>query len=370
MTTPPRTTTRRKLLRLRAALLGATVLVLASSWFAFHEVHATIDTVRTRTAPALQEAAAARAALAEADALAINSFRSGEALLAGPGDRYQNRIAVASQSLAQVAEDNEAGVVGSRQLQLVEGLLVSYTGWIAQADAHHRQGGATALAATDLWYASRLLHTPGSGILAQLDALVRAQQEALDVQVADRETTFVSVALVLVPLIILLGLLWRTQVFLRERFKREWNPPLLLATGVGVALFLIGAYGVVAQQRLETAAADLRVVVQTWQTRTSATDAAGQTMLKDLVTVHCASGNGGCGDTVTGFIQDLRTAGAGTPVGDRELTEASQRVNETIATAGSTADLEPLVPIGAVLLFLLVPLGFRARVEEYRYQPR
>ncbi len=367
-----RTTTRRRLVQLCAALLGATVLVLASSWSAFHEVHSTIDTVSTRTAPALQGAAAARAALAEADRLAMNSFDSGEARLAGPGDRYQNQIAVASQSLAQVAEGNEAGSTASDQLQLVEGLLVSYTGWIAQADAHHRQRGGTptALVATDLWYASRLLHTADSGILAQLDELVRVQRGALDGQVGARETTVLGVVLVFLPIIVLFGLLWWTQVFLRKRFNRTWNPPLLLASAVVAAVFMIGVFGVVAQQRLETASADLRVLVQTWQARTSATDADGQNTLKNLVTDHCARANGGCGDTVTRFIQDLRAAGSGTPVGDRTLIEASKRVNEALTAAKSAEDLEPLLPISALLLFLLVPLGFRARLEEYRYRPR
>lgn len=368
----PRTTTRRRLLDLRTALLGATVLVLASSWSSFHEVHSTIDTVGNRTAPGLQEAAIARSALAEADSLAINSFRSGEAQLAGPGDRYQNQIAVASQSLAQVAGDNAAGEPGSRQIQLVEGLLVAYTGWIEQADAHHRQGGdaPTALATTDLWYASRLLHTPESGILAQLDALVRAQQAALDEQVAGSSTTFVSVALVAVPITTLFVLLLLAQRFLRRRFRRAWNPPLVLATVALAAFSVIAVLGVVAQHRLEVAAADLRQVVDIWQARTSATDAAGQEMLKDLVTTQCASADGGCGDTVTRFITDLRSAGTGVQVDDRELTAAAKRVNEGIAAAGGTAGLEPLIPFGAALLAVLVPLGFRTRIEEYRYQPR
>jgi hypothetical protein len=366
-----RSTTRRSLHRLRAALLGTTLLVLVSSWYAFDNVHGTIDTVRERSVPALLEAAIARSALAEADLLAINSFASGEAKLVGPGDRYQNQIAVASQSIAQVAEDNTLGEAGSKQLRVVAGLVIAYTGWIEQADAHYRQGGGTAgLAAVDLWYASRLLHEPGSGVLAQFEELVRAQQDALGGQLAGSSTTFWRGALVTAPIIALFVLLVLTQRFLRRRFRRVWNPPLVFATVVLAGCGVITLLGVVAQQRVEAAAEELRQVTQTWDARTSVTRADAQEALKNLVTEQCAAADGGCGDTVVRFMSDLRNTSRPGPVTDQELTAAATRVNVSVAAADDYAGLETLLPVGAGLILLSVLLGLQPRIQEYGYKPR
>ncbi len=366
-----RSTTRRSLLRLRAALLGVTVLVLLSSWYAFDNVHDTIDTVRDRSVPALMEAAVARSALAEADSLAINSFSSGEAQLIGPGDRYQNQIAVASQSIAQVAEDHTLGESGSKQLRVVAGLVVAYTGWVEQADAHYRQGGgSTSLAAVDLWYASRLLHEPGNGVLAQFDELVKAQQEALGGQLAHSSTTLWRGALVAVPIIALFVLLVVTQRFLRRRFRRAWNPPLVFATVVLAGCGAITVFGILAQQEAETAADELRQVTTTWDGRTSTTRTAAQNELKDLVTKLCAPADGGCGDTVVRFMSDLRKTGTPDPVTDKELTDAAKNVNASVAAADDHSGLETFIPVGAVLILLSVLLGLHPRIQEYRYERR
>ncbi|ONI85146.1 hypothetical protein ALI22I_30115 [Saccharothrix sp. ALI-22-I] len=363
-----RSKTRLTLWSLNASLLVTTALVAAVSWYAFDDVHDTIDTVDTRTSRALLEASAAKSALVEADLLAITSFRTGEALLSGPGDRYGNRIATASQSLAQVAEDNVAGEDGSKQIQVVEGLLASYTDWIGQANAHHRQNSG--LATIDLWYASRLLHTQDSGVLAQLENLVKVQQDAMDVQLAGSSTSPGRIALLTVPVGVLLALLVGAQVFHAKRFRRVLNVPLVLATLVLAGVCAVVGYGLVAQHRVEVAADDLRALVGTWQERTSATAAEGQQALSDLVTGECRGADGGCGETVTRFITELRAADPGTRPSDLELTGGVQRVNSQIAVANGTADLELLIPAGALLIAVLVWLGFLPRLEEYRHRRR
>ncbi|MFD4669999.1 hypothetical protein ACFWNN_09705 [Lentzea sp. NPDC058450] len=369
--TASRSTTRRSLLRLRAALLGVTVLVLLSSWYFFDTVHDTIDTVRDRSTPALMEAAIARSALAEADSLAIRSFSSGQAELIGPGDRYQNQIAVASQSIAQVAEDSTLGEEGSRQLRVVAGLVVAYTGWIEQADAHYRQGGAgRSLAAVDLWYASRLLHEPETGVLAQFDKLAQDQHGALGEQISDSATTFWRAALVAVPIIALFVLLVVTQRFLRRRFRRAWNPLLAFATVVLAGCGAIIVFGVLAQQQVETAAAELREVTTTWDGQTSATRAAAQNELTTFVTDLCRSADGGCGDTVVRFANELRETVPPKLLADKELTDAAQRVNASVARADDHAGLETLIPIGAALILLSVLRGLHPRIQEYRYERR
>lgn len=363
-----RSKTRLYLRAMNAGLLVATALLAASSWYAFDDVHDTIDTVRTRTSPALLEATAAKAALVEADLLAINSFHTGEALLSGPGDRYQNRIAAASQSLAKVAEDNVAGADGSEQIQVVEGLLVAYTGWIGQADAHHRQDSG--LATIDLWYASRLLYTDDSGVLAQLDTLAKVQRDALERQLADSSTSPWRIASLVVPIALVLGGLVGAQVFHAKRFQRVVNVSHLLATLVLAGVCVVVGHGLVAQHRVEAAAGDLQALVGTWEERTSATAAEGQLALGGLVTGECRGADGGCGHTVTRFIADLRVAEAGGGPSNRELTDRVEQVNDRIAAADSAADLELLVPAGALLIAVLVWLGFLPRLEEYRHRRR
>lgn len=352
---------------LLAAILVTTAAVAAFSWAAFDSVHDTIDTVDTRTSAALVAASAAKSALVEADRLAINSFVTGEARLSGPGDQYQNRIAAASQSLAQVAEANVAGDAGSEQIQVVEGLLVAYTGWIGQADAHHRQDSG--LATTDLWYASRLLHADG-GVLAQLDTLVDVQRDALAVQLARSSTSLWRVVSLTVPVVLLLGLLIGAQVFHAKRFRRTFNPLFLLATAVLVGLCVITLRGVDAQDRVAGAAGDLRALVETWEDRTSATTAVGQHALGDLVTAECRAADGGCGYTVTRFISELPAVHGEAQASDLVLAERVERVNDNIDAANDAADLELLIPAAALLIAVLVWLGFRPRLDEYRHRRR
>ncbi|MBB4966664.1 hypothetical protein [Saccharothrix violaceirubra] len=358
-------TTRRDLLRLRAVLLVVTGLVVAASWFVVRDVHDRIGQVLARGAPAVLEATAAHAALAEADAFAIDAFDSGEAKLAGPGDRYQNRIAVASQSLTRVAEHNVAAAEGSRQIQLVEGLLVAYTGWIAQADAHYRQ--RSTLADVDLWYASRLVHAPGIGVLAELDQLARVQREALDRQLGESLAAPVWIGLLAVAALVLGVRLVLAQRYLRRRFRRRWNVPLLLGCGALLGLCAVVVFGVLAQYRAEVAAGELRGVTDAWAQRAAVAGDRGQRELRGLVTRTCERV---CGETVDRFVAGLPAVPRVEAVAEHELTTRVKAVNERIAAADRMAGVEPLVPVAGVLVLVAVWSGFRPRLAEYRYEPR
>src|SRR5215475_13817186 len=179
-----RSTTRRTLRRLLAGLLALTATVFVTTLLMFTRVHRTAETVRTRTAPSIVDPAAARLALVQADAAVITSFQTPEGQLTGPGEEFQNQMAIAGQNLTEAAEDNVAGELGSRRLQLVEELLVTYQGLVGQAVAHFWQPDGNALGGTDLFSASRLLHgqvvaqpdqtlVQSGGILGELDQLTR-----------------------------------------------------------------------------------------------------------------------------------------------------------------------------------------------------
>lgn len=373
--TGPKTTTRKTLWGLCLALLIATAMVFGTSLWVFTKVHDTVRAVRISTAPAIIEVLAARSALVAADTAAIASFRDGETQLTGPGQQYQNQLAFASQSLAQVAEDNAAGDPSSQTIQLVEALLVSYSGLIGQADADFRQETGTTLGITDLWYASRLLRAtpnpaPGqdNGILAQLDGLLSAQKEALDAQVSASRMTVSTVLIWALPIVILFVLLGVTQILLRRRFRRILNPLLLLATAllVGLSAVTYLAYG--SQHQLEEARKDLHQLADDWSTQTAAADTQRHQALTDLVTRECQRPDSGCGATVTEF--SARITPVDSPATEVDVRENTRLVNERIDLAGQNAGLQFLIPLLTSLIAALILLGLLPHIEEYRYRPR
>lgn len=364
--TGPKTRTRRTLQRLCAGLLAGTVVVLVASWSAFQGVHRTAQTVQTRTAPSILEVDQARAALVAADAAAINSFHTGEVRLAGPGVQYQNQIAAASRSLAQVAEDNVAGSAGSQRIQLVEGLLVAYVGLIEQADALYRQDGGTELGKAHLWYASRLLH---GGLLSQLDTLRQDEQRALSRQLSSGWLKPLAVSVWIGAILALLVLLLAAQIFLSLRFRRTLNPPLIGAT-VLLLVFTAGpSYSLVARHRLVAARHTLSQVGQDWRAQMEQTDRRGQRTLATLVTSACLPTTGGCGDTVSRFLVDLSDPQTGSGATDgQQPTARIRKVNEQTVAAADTGSFDVLMSSAALAVAALILLGLWPRINEYRYQ--
>jgi hypothetical protein len=377
-----RSTTRRTLRRLLAGLLAVTATVFATTLLMFTRVHRTAETVRTRTAPSIVDLAAARLALVQADAAVINSFQTPEGQLTGPGEEFQNQMAIAGQNLTEAAEDNVAGEPGSRRLQLVEELLVTYHGLVGQAVAHFWQPDGKALGVTDLFSASRLLHGPvvtqpdrtlaqRGGILGELDQLTRDQQRALDHQLAASSMTPVAVLTVLVPLLGLLGLLLTAQLTFRRRFRRRINPWLLLATWLLLAIAAISVHSAAAQHHLEDSRATLHQLVADRQRQGSAAEVMGQQGLRELVcTIRCAR-PGRCGYTVELFISYV--AGPMPPAGSvasSRLAAETAQVGAQTAAAAAGAGLQPAIYLLAILAATAVFLGFRPRLAEYRYRPR
>jgi hypothetical protein len=362
-----RTPTRRTLWRLLAGLLVAAGAVLVGSASAFQAVHATAAEVQARSAPSVLGVAATRAALVAADAAAIGSFHSGEARLAGPGDRYQSQIAVASQSLAQVAENNVAGPAASQTIQLLEGLLVAYTSLIEQADVQYRQEGDASLGAADLWYASHLLHMPDGGVLAELDTLRDAERTALAHQLATGGTNPLWTLAWAVPAAVLFALLAVTQVFLRRRFGRTLTPPLAAATLILLLLVLGMGSALRAGDHLKTARTALSTATADWQTQVSATDRLGQAALVEVVQQGCR--DSGCGATFTRFVAALPSAGGpGPQVADRAVAADVRVVNREAAAATRTTTTQVLLLVAGLAIVVSIPLGLYRRIEEYRYR--
>ncbi len=360
------TATRVTLVRLRAGLLVLVLAVLVVSLWAFHNVQNSAETVRDRTTQAVLEVSAARAALVAADAAAIASFDSGEAKLAGPGQEYMNQLALASQSLARVAEFNQAAEPGGSALQVVEGQVAAYSAALGQADVHFRQPDAVVLGAVDLWNASRLLHA-NDGVLEQLESLQGKQREALDAQLASTGMSPGMLPLWLLPVLALLVLLVLTQVFLKKRFRRTANVPLLLATVLIAAIGVALVFTLVSRSRLDSVGARLDGVATAWNAQIKTADDEGQRRLAELLSGFCDEAQG-CGVSVDAFRAGIRPAT--TVVTDtRTVTTGAKAVAADAAEAAESGGREFLIPTGTVLAGGLVLLGLYARIDEYRYRP-
>lgn len=373
MTAPrgkPRSTTRRDLLRLRAALLVMTAVVFAGSLAAFTGVQSTVDNVTNRTAPAVLEVEAARSALVRADNEAMSSFQSGQGQLIGLGQQYQNQIAISSQNLARVAENNSAGEPGSRTLQLVEGLLPAYGGLIEEADAHFRTGGSTPLGATNLWNASRLMHQPGSGILAQLDVLANQEQEALSNTLSTGWMNPAGMPIWIVPILLLLGLLCLAQVFGKRKFRRTVNPALAGATLLLLLVAGVTSMTLVSRARADAAGQTVNQVVDRWRAETAGDALSGQRDLAEVLSAQCpGTVQDGCGDTVNTFVTRYGQAEAGSGVSqDQQGLERTKPVYYKLASADQSVLLGYLIAVGAVAIAVLILFGLQRGIDEYRYR--
>ncbi len=361
------TATRVRLVRLRTALLALTLAVLVLSLWAFHSVQSTAETVRDRTSQAVLEVTAARAALVAADAAAITSFASGEAKLAGPGQEYSNQLSLASQSLARIAEFNQAGAAGGNALQVVESQVAAYSGSIGQADVHFRQPDAPVLGAVDLWHASRLLHAPG-GVLDELESLQVGQRAALDKQLSSTGVSLATLPLWLLPVLALLVLLVLTQLYLKKRFRRVANVPLLAATVLVAAIGVALVFTLVSRDRLDSVGERLDGVATARDAQIQAADDAGQRRLADLLGEYCDEEQG-CGVTADEFRVRARQAGTVETDNTRVATAGARAVAADAHGAAESGGREFLIPAGILLAGGLILLGMHARVEEYRYRP-
>lgn len=358
-------TTRHDLLRLRTALLVVTAAVFAGSLVAFTGVTSRAQGAAARSAPAVLEVMAARAALVRADSAAMTSFRTGQAKLVGPGEQYQNQIAIASQNLARVAEHNAAGEPASRTLQLVEGLVVAYGREIGAADASFRADGPTPLTVAALWYASGLMHGRDSGIVTQLDALAVAQRDALEEELSEGWMNPALSLLWIVPILVLLGLLVVAQVFGARRFRRTLNPALVAATLL--VLLVAGATSSVffSQGRADVAGATLDKVVSQSKAQTDADALNAKQELGKVLAPHC----GDCGESVSAFKAGLGgVAGAGDDAVQRDVAVGATQVDDELDSADQSGFFEYFIPLGTVAIAALVLFGLQRGIDEYRYR--
>ncbi|GDY32660.1 hypothetical protein [Gandjariella thermophila] len=349
-------TTRIVLRRLRMAMLVAIMTVLATAYTVFTHAQDTIVVASQRTTQAIMDVSSAEQALREADSAAVHAFAAGVAGLAGPGNEYQNHIALAQLSLQRVAEVNQAGVLGELTLSQVDGQLTAYIAQVEQAHADYASG-ATQLGLAETLYASALMHAQ-DGILAGLSSLEGTQRRALADQAASWWLGPRAVLLWGVPAAVLFVLLLSTQRCLARRFRRLINWWLAAATALLVVL-CVSIVMVVrqAEDRLTVARTNLEQVVA-----------------DQHVSLGPISG-GGADPAAVGLLNDRCAQGAGFGCGSSQpaAPDAVQAQDAAAATAaagaaGADYGLRYVIPGLGVVIAVLIVLGVEVRVREYRYE--
>ncbi|TCC00299.1 hypothetical protein E0H26_00925 [Micromonospora zingiberis] len=351
-------TTRRTLLRLRSALLVATALALAGCLTVFLGVARTADAAATRSVPAILAVHDAQHALRSAHAAAVRNLADGATVLGGPGVEYQRQIAGAGQYLTLVAENNAAGDDGTRDIQTVEALLVTYTGLIGQADARYRDASLRALGAAALRDATSLL----DDILVLLDALRQKQLDVLKEQVDAGWTKPVTPIAWLLPLVALGTLLVLAQVYLLRRFRRVVNVPLLLATLAMVAMVVLTSLSLQAATHLDRVGQHVESVQQIRQQQLHQVRAEAAARLAVEVGDECPRG---CETLIAALDGEARPAAESTPQRSPNL-EA-----DTMAHADRAADsrlVEFVLPVLALGIAVLVLAGLQPRLAEYGHR--
>lgn len=412
--------------RLRTALVALAVLAGATAALLTFEQHAVSSSAGEHTATAVMQAYAARQALVDADSQALINVNSPQAvqtipLGAGPSGQYQDDIAAAAQSLEQVAENNTAGTPGTQALQLIEGLLPAYTGLVEQADANYGAQGSKAqgsngsgVGVANLWSASELMHgeilmheeilTDGQPDLQsaaraclrvrqptpsdQLDSLADLQCYEQQVLSGQRSSPWVNPWLFAGWVVVALAMASTLAAVQRQfsvRLHRMLSKYLTLAAAALIGLGVVTAHVITSDRAFDAAqSGPLATVLSLQDYQTATTDALGQLALAKVIEPACTQcaaeqGMGARGAEADAAVTTTAHAALArahylaqdphlTHVpGDITVQQRAYDAGTRAATAGYLRSLMLIVVLTA-LLVLLIFLGFRRHLDEYRYQ--
>ncbi|MGO4747402.1 hypothetical protein AB4212_01950 [Streptomyces sp. 2MCAF27] len=320
------TGTRAFLIRRLVTLLALSAATAAALFTAYYGVSRNAQAVRDESAPAILQVAAAEVALNDSYESAESSLTGDTGDIEGLGEDYRTALSTATQALAQALKSTTAGTPARQSLLTITGLVSSYGDLVQQAYVNRDNAD---LRDAYLGYAETMLRGDDgspkkvrdgdSDILARL---VKVQGKQL--RLLDQQTSFgwlLSLAWwVLVPAayVVLAVLLVRTQRFLRHRFRRRFNPSLLVATGLLLlAVPTLAVFTYQTQDRLSQARTSLR-------------------------------------QPNIGIAPDTTNK------------RVSTKMEETHWRTGAVV----WIPMGGALLAALVFVGLQPRIDEYRFRAR
>ncbi|MFE9648791.1 hypothetical protein ACFYO0_32675 [Streptomyces sp. NPDC006365] len=222
------------------AMALAAVVAVSALLVSYREVVLSADGLRSQAAPAVQDVAATRLALLRADWEA-NWVREKLNGVPGAEESYQSQLSAADQSLSRLAERT------SDDLGTINGLLDSYGTSITNGALFYYDD--TPIQDQKFSEAGSLLNRSEVGLLPRLDKLQNRQMdraEGLATMGALGYTGWVVAELALLVLVVtLLSALW----VLRDRCGRDYNPWLLSALVLTVALTVVPLLATTVTQR-------------------------------------------------------------------------------------------------------------------------
>jgi CHASE3 domain sensor protein len=409
--------------RLRLASIGLAAVVLitgAVTVLAALERHSASSAAWQQSEPLVVKAQAIDTDLSDADTTAAGSFLLGQIEPSALRSRYDTDLARASQNLAGAAAQAGTDPVTSSAIRTVSVDVTVYSGLIQTAISDERQGYYP-LAAAYLGEANNLMQAT---ILPAAHRLYAVENQRLTGDLGSAQGSWL-VVLAGVLVVLTVVLLVVVQVRMSRHFRRTFNLWLVAATaatfvlgvwftaavavqssGVNAAtsggssplvLFTearIGALRVTADDELTLVTQDSEPQYQPdyratvhWLTRLLDSAASGAGRVERAEIAHSLQAVAGYSH-VHGQIR--RLDGTGRPNQEQKadadaatfLPAVSATLDEDLATAigtsqhafeqsmsGSTTDIGALVGAAAVLSVVaavLVLMGFRARIAEYR----
>ena len=369
------------------AVMATLLLVVGSA--SLIAASLTVSGIQQREVPAIVGMAQVRAWLVDADRNAANAYLAGSTsgTLAqlqfdaesaatnvdplghmSPDDpqmRYQADIAAASHGLQTATQQSPGDDEAIQRLQAIATSIANYTQLVQTADASEAQDPVAGTLYLEA--ASNSMHSRG-GILTQVEAVRGLYVADLGVANLTLRITAWMLALYTAVAVVLLGLLVTTQRFLRVRFRRRRNIPLLVATSLLVMLSVgSGAGAFQASQSIRAAEGQTYArLTNLWNARAIAYRANGMEALSLI-----AHG--------TDAQLDLRFQADTAQLVDRPLTDqlmgdaerGQVRFNGLLAdelrAAGSPGEREPAMQaLRAFRQFLLADATVRARAANDR----
>ncbi len=262
------------------AVIGLTALVVA-------EVN--VIGIQQRTVPAIVGMQRIHASLSDADRSAANAYLAGGSEVTLSQQQYEADVAAASRELQKASEHNPGGGDTSQRLQSIAVAVDQYAALIQTASVDDRLG--IDVGTVYLHSGSTLMHRPGDGILAQVDALRGIYVGGLDRANLTLRITTIAAALYAIAAVALLAVLVQAQRFMRVRFRRRRNNRLLAATLLVVIVAVGNGIGAVqAAQSIRTAEDQSYArLLNVWTIRALVYDANGNESLSLIA--HGGGGN-------------------------------------------------------------------------------
>ncbi|MFG3255799.1 hypothetical protein [Streptomyces sp. NPDC048172] len=317
--------TRTLLRRHLAALVVLSLLSGTALLVSYDVVHRSPERVRTSTALAAQQVAAARIALETAHRNAEAAVGKPSSRVTGVGEGFRTQISAADQNLSRAADKQLAGSYGRGELDTVDGLLTVYADAVNQAAGMYGEKpedmapGArdelSTMRELRMTEAGSLMHRRVTGMLPRLAKLQERQLEQvrreLEFSTAQRVGWALAEAFLILTGLVLLS----ATAVLRRRCGRLFNGWLLCGLVLTLVLAVVPVrWTSTTQDRLDTVSTRLTSLEHAATQRNITRTAAEVRHAAD--TAHGRAGPllgfGACGVALlvlpaTGLLRRLRT---------------------------------------------------------------